>query len=146
MDLVDRNGQRIDELLAAQGRLLNSVGSVHDLVRWRNEVVRLARRCDDALCDLAALLVDGEESGRLVAQAGFTAWESLLAAAITRALDNGDLSPDADPARLATGLMAALQGGLLLARTARDVRRLETALDMALGYVQAHALRRRGTT
>lgn len=36
--------------------------------------------------------------------------------------------------------MAALQGGLLLARTTRDVRQLETALDMALGYVQAHML------
>jgi hypothetical protein len=32
------------------------------------------------------------------------------------------------PERLATGLMAALQGGLLLARTTRDVRRLEVAL------------------
>jgi hypothetical protein len=36
--------------------------------------------------------------------------------------------------------MAALQGGLLLARTTRDVRRLEVALDIALGYVRAHAV------
>jgi TetR/AcrR family transcriptional regulator, transcriptional repressor for nem operon len=43
---------------------------------------------------------------------------------------------------LADLLMAALQGGLLLARTTRDVGQLVTALDMALGYVQAHAVTR----
>lgn len=101
--------------------------------------------CDGAvrtLCSLADLLVAGEDSGRPVVHAGSTAWESLLAAGITRAQDNGDLSPDADPDRLATSLMAALQGGLLLARTTRDVGQLDTALDMALGYVQAHAVTR----
>jgi TetR/AcrR family transcriptional regulator, transcriptional repressor for nem operon len=161
VDLVDRYGQdcrrsdealtaealraRIDKLLTAQRPLLNAVSSVRDLARWRDEMVRLEQRCDGAVCtfgDLAALLGAGEERERLVVHAGFIAWESLLAAAITRAQDNGDLSPDADPDRLATGLMAALQGGLLLSRTTRDVGQLETALDMALGYVQAHAVTR----
>lgn len=162
MDLVDHYGQDcdlpdeaptletvqagIDKLLAAQKPLLNSMRSVHDLLRWRNEVVHLARTRDYAICSLAALLVDGEENGRMAVHAAITAWESLLAAAITRARDNRELSPDTDPGRLATGLMAALQGGLLLARTTRDVRQLETALDMALGYVQAHALTERGMT
>ncbi len=164
MDLVDRYGRdrlpdeaptaeavraRIDKLLATQRPLLNAVSSVRDLVRWRDEVVRLERMCDGAvcaLCGLAYLLVAGEDSVRVVVDAGFRAWESLLAAGITRAQNNGDLAPDADPGRLATGLMAALQGGLLLARTTRDVGQLETALDMALGYVQAHVVTRRGTT
>jgi hypothetical protein len=109
-------------------------------------MVRLERMCDGTVCGLAELLVIGEDSQRLVVRDAFRAWESLLATGITRARDNGDLSPDADPDRLATGLMAALQGGLLLARTTRDVGQLETALDMALGYVQAHAVTRRGTT
>lgn len=134
---------RIDELLATQEPLLKSVCSVGDLVGWRDEVVRQERECDYTVCTLCSLakwLVDGDESRRLAVHAGLTAWESLLAAGITRARDSGGLSPDADPGRLAKGLMAALQGGLLLARTTRDVRRLETALDMALGYVQAHKL------
>lgn len=162
VDLVDHHGQDcdrpdealtsetvqagIEKLLAAQKPLLKSMESVHDLVRWRNEVVRLARTRDYAICSLADLLVDGEENGRMAVQAGITAWEALLAAAIRRARDNRELAPDTDPGRLATGLLAALQGGLLLARTTRDVRQLETALDMALGYVQAHALTERGTT
>jgi TetR/AcrR family transcriptional repressor of nem operon len=39
---------------------------------------------------------------------------------------------------LATGLMAALQGGYLLAQTAHDTKPMEVALDMALGQIKAH--------
>jgi len=51
--------------------------------------------------------------------------------------DSGVLNPDADPDRLATGLMAALQGGYLLAETAHDIRPMEIALDMALDHVKS---------
>ena len=44
----------------------------------------------------------------------------------------------ADPDRLAVGLMAALQGGYLLASTARDVRPMEIALDLALDHVKSY--------
>jgi TetR/AcrR family transcriptional regulator, transcriptional repressor for nem operon len=149
VDLVHREAlteeaarARVDELLATQRPLLSAMSSVRDLVRWRDELVRLEKLCDGAPGGLADLIVAGEDGGRPVVHAGFAAWESLLAAGITRARDNGDLSPDADPDRLATGLMAALRGGLLLARTTRDVGQLETALDMALGYVQAQAVTR----
>ena len=46
---------------------------------------------------------------------------------------------EADPGELATGVMAALQGGYLLAQTERSTRPMETALDMALAYVRAIA-------
>ncbi len=126
---------RVEQLPATQRALLNAVSSVRDLVRCRDEMVHLEDMCDGAVCGLAELLLAGQD-------AGLTAWESLLAAGIARAQDNGDLSPDADPRRLATGVLAALRGGLLLARTTRDVGQLESALDLALGYVQAHAVRR----
>lgn len=134
---------RLGRLLAIQEPWLNNLHSVRDLVQWRDEVVRLEQRRDGGirpLGDLAELLSDGDEAGRSAVRAGFAAWESLLAGGITRARDSGELAADADPERLATGLMAALQGGLLLARTTRDVRRLEVALDIALGYVRAHAV------
>jgi hypothetical protein len=51
----------------------------------------------------------------------------------------GELRPDADPGVLATGLMAALQGGLLLAQAERSADSLEIALDMALDRIRAHA-------
>ncbi|MCE7003703.1 hypothetical protein LWC34_12825 [Kibdelosporangium philippinense] len=151
MDLVDRYGQdggRADEpptaetvtrLHAIQEPLLNNLHSIQDLVHWRDEIVRLGQRRDDGICplgELAELLANGDKAVR----ACFAAWESLLVGGITRVRDSGDLAADADPQRLATGLMAALQGGLLLTRTTRDVRQLEVALDIALGYVRAHAI------
>ncbi|SDJ24093.1 hypothetical protein SAMN05421874_101168 [Nonomuraea maritima] len=159
MDLVDPYGQdggRVDELptgeavgagidglLAIQEPLRNNLHSVRDLVRWRDEVVRLEQRRGDGVCplgELAELLAHGDEAGRSAVRAGIAACESLLAGGLARIRESGELAADADPERLATGLMAALQGGLLLARTTRDVRRLEVALDTALGYVRAHAV------
>jgi hypothetical protein len=49
---------------------------------------------------------------------------------------NGLLSGRADPTELAVTVMSALQGGLLLAQTGRDVRPLELALDMAIAHVE----------
>jgi hypothetical protein len=42
------------------------------------------------------------------------------------------------PTDLATAIMAALQGGLLLAQTTRSARPLELALDMAIDHVRQH--------
>jgi hypothetical protein len=50
----------------------------------------------------------------------------------------GTLSPKADPQQLAIGLMAALQGGYLLANTAHDVRPMEIALDLALEHLKSY--------
>ncbi|HEX5296686.1 MAG TPA: hypothetical protein VFW50_06845 [Streptosporangiaceae bacterium] len=48
--------------------------------------------------------------------------------------EDGPISREADPAELAVTVMTALQGGLLLAQTTRDVRPLELALDMAIAH------------
>jgi hypothetical protein len=54
--------------------------------------------------------------------------------------DRGQLRPDADPDQLATSLMAAFQGGLLLTQGARDVQQLRQALDAALSYVASFTI------
>lgn len=62
----------------------------------------------------------------------------MIADGLRRMQDEGSLRPDADPGNLATGLMAALQGGYLLAQTEHDVRPMEVALDMALDHVKSY--------
>lgn len=39
---------------------------------------------------------------------------------------------------MASGLLAAVQGGYLLAKTARNVRPMQAALEMAIALVRAH--------
>ncbi|MGH3263312.1 MAG: hypothetical protein ACRDNS_15110, partial [Trebonia sp.] len=55
--------------------------------------------------------------------------------------DRGELRNDADPARLAQATLAALQGGLLLAKTRRHSDPVQTALDAAIGYIESFAAR-----
>jgi hypothetical protein len=50
----------------------------------------------------------------------------------------GTLSSKAAPEQLAIGLMAALQGGYLLANTAHNVQPMEIALDLALEHVKSY--------
>jgi hypothetical protein len=51
--------------------------------------------------------------------------------------DKGTLTSSADPEQLAIGLMAALQGGYLLANTAHDVKPMEISLDLALDHLKS---------
>ena len=53
--------------------------------------------------------------------AGFERWEGLFRHGSTLMRDRGDLRPDTDPEQLTYAIMAALQGGMLLGQTARDV-------------------------
>jgi TetR/AcrR family transcriptional regulator, transcriptional repressor for nem operon len=45
----------------------------------------------------------------------------------------------ADPARLATATLAAIQGGLVLTQTRRDPQQLRIALDAAYAYLRSFA-------
>ena len=52
---------------------------------------------------------------------------------------NGKLRRSADPARLATATLAAIQGGLVLTQTRRDPQQLRIALDAAYAYLRSFA-------
>jgi hypothetical protein len=48
----------------------------------------------------------------------------------------GRISAEADPTQLANLLLAAFQGGMLLAQIARDIAPLKDALHAALDHLQ----------
>jgi TetR/AcrR family transcriptional regulator, transcriptional repressor for nem operon len=92
---------------------------------------------------LAGELAACDESLRVDLAAGFDRWEELFRHGLTLMRDRGDLRPDADPERLTYALMAALQGGMLLGQTARDVTPLRAALTSVLEHVRSYAAQRR---
>jgi TetR/AcrR family transcriptional regulator, transcriptional repressor for nem operon len=53
--------------------------------------------------------------------------------------DRGQLLPAADPGQLATAMLAALQGGLLLAQIERNTRPLAAALDVMISLTASLA-------
>jgi AcrR family transcriptional regulator len=134
---------RAEEVLERHRQRLERLNSLRGLEIWRDAVVqRNALRNGAYGCELGSLaseLADQDEAARTSLNDHFRTWEGLLAAGLTRMVESGALRPDADPQVLATGLMAALQGGYLLAQTARDVGPMQVALDMAIAHVKSFA-------
>jgi AcrR family transcriptional regulator len=130
------------KVLSREHERLDQLRSFRGLQRWRDALVRASALRDGAhgcvLGSLASEVADSDEQARVALAADFARWESLIAAGLRRMQDNGSLRPDADPDRLAVGLMAALQGGYLLAQTAHDVQPMAIALDMALDQVKTY--------
>ena len=78
------------------------------------------------------------EEARVQAAAGFDAWEKLLAGALDRMREGGELRADADPAVLATGLLASIEGGMVLSQARKDMASLRIAVEAGLAGVRAH--------
>jgi AcrR family transcriptional regulator len=116
-----------------------AIDSLDGLRRWRDAAVSMNRAARGVggcpLGSLVSQLGDRSESARALLAHGFELWELHFRQGLSAMRDRGELKAEADPAELATAVIAALQGGLLLAQTARASRPLELALDMAIGHV-----------
>ena len=138
--VVDRQAERVLEL---HGPALGAVDGWAALRRWRNLIVRLVRAagCHGG-CPVGSLaneLAELDESSRVRLSDVFAEWEGMVAEALQRMVDRGELTGSADVKQLSVAMMAALQGGFLLSKTSRSVRPLEIALDSAFAYVKAVA-------
>jgi hypothetical protein len=63
------------------------------------------------------------------------AWQELFEDLLHRFQQEGVLPQDADVDKLATGFVAAVQGGYLLAQTSRDVTPMASAIEMAIAHL-----------
>src|SRR6266567_4480695 len=86
---------------------------------------------------LATEVAGRNEDARQQAAAGFDAWERLLAGALERMRQRGELRADADPALLATGLLASIEGGMVLSQARKDMASLRIGVEAGLAQVRA---------
>ncbi|MBY8877368.1 TetR/AcrR family transcriptional regulator [Actinacidiphila acidipaludis] len=120
---------------------LGHVSTMAGLRRWRDALVQNnalrhgAYGC--ALGSLASEVSDHDEIARRALSELFAEWQGLLVGVLRRLQDSGALPPEASVDQLATGLMGALQGGYMLAQTARDVAPMATSIDMALAHIES---------
>ena len=89
---------------------------------------------------LAAEVLKSDLDVRDAVAEGFTRWRAQFRDGLAAMLDRGQLRPGTDPDQLATSLMAAFQGGLLLTQAAGDLRPLREALDAALAHVEGYTV------
>ena len=132
---------RAEALLAQQRRRLEKVDSLRGLELWRDEMVERNALRDGAYgCPLGSIaneIADHDEDTRRIIANHFDEWLQIIVDTIDRLQTRGVLREDADPRALASGLLAALQGGYLLAKTSRDVNLMRLAVDMAIAQIRA---------
>jgi AcrR family transcriptional regulator len=136
--VIARQGEA---LLGNQEPWLRRIDSVAGIRAWRDYLVSTMRRreCRGGcqLGSLAGELSDLDPAARSDLAATFGRWISAIRDGLQAMQDRGELRADADVTRLACALMAAAEGGQLLAKTLRDVAPLEAALDTVIDHIES---------
>jgi AcrR family transcriptional regulator len=130
-------------VLGLQAHALASVSDWEDLERWADTMVAIVEehqaRGGCPIGTLAAALSDVDERLRTSLSEAFQAWSDAIHGALVRLTENELIAADADLDALTTITLSAIQGGLLLTKTSRDIGQLRTALDGAIAQLRAQA-------
>ncbi|MEU1541253.1 TetR/AcrR family transcriptional regulator [Actinacidiphila glaucinigra] len=135
---------RTDQVLNRDRQMLERMNSIRALERWSDKLIHLNSLQDGAYgCALGSLVsarAAQDPTSRNKLAETFAEWQELISAGLKRMRENGSLREEADPEQLATAVMAALQGGYLLAQTARNVEPMRISMEMALNYVRSYVV------
>lgn len=138
--VIDLVGERV---IGREKDALGNVSTIAGLRRWRDALVENnALRHGAYGCSLGALaseVSDRDDLARQTLSQLFGEWQVLLEDALRKLQETGALPPDTSIDQLSIGLMGAVQGGYVLAQTARDVGPMATSIDMALSYIESLA-------
>ena len=130
--------QNTEEVLASIGPL----DGWKAIRGWFDSMVELQQEREACggcpIGSLVAQLAETDDAARVALASSFERWRALLRDGLRSMQARGKLARDADPERLATATLAAIQGGLLLTQTQRDPGQLAAALDAAYAHLRAH--------
>lgn len=128
---------QFDRVMEAQPALHDPACA--DLRAWRDQVLEAHRRSGYGTCPLGAFVgqVDDEPELRTILAELFDRWAGSLASLVARARDQGRLRSDIDPEDAGQMLLAALEGGTILAHLHRHPAALERSLDAAIAVLTA---------
>lgn len=134
-EVIDFQTGRIIDAAASH---LGTLDSREALRAWRDMMVAANRTGVVSGCPLGSLaneLSPHSEIVRSQLDGSFAAWSATIEEGLHRMQEAGRLERSLDVGALAIAVLAAVQGGILLSKTARDTRPLELALDMALAHI-----------
>ncbi len=118
---------------------LDKVRTFAGLRRWRDALVEhnalTEGRYGCPLGSLANEVSDQDSIARKKLHDLFMAWQEIFEDLLRRFQQEGVIPQGVDVAQLATGFVATVQGGYLLAQTSRDVTPMSSAIDMAITHL-----------
>ena len=88
------------------------------------------------LGSLASGLAESDPIARAALANSFSEWQRLLRVGLETMRDRGELRADIDADDLALGILASVQGGLLLSQTRRDSHAVRTAVTLSIAYLR----------
>lgn len=125
--------------IAGERERLGNVKTIAGLRRWRDAIVENNAlhegRYGCPLGSLANEVSDQDSMARRKLHDLFMVWQELFEDLLRRFQQDGVISQDVDIAQLATGFIAAVQGGYLLAQTSHDVTPMATAIDVSIAHL-----------
>ena len=128
------------QLLEAQEPYIHDLGSWASWEQWRAALVDYYISRGRWACPIGSLATQAamtdSELEHIIAT-GMRSWREALAAGVRKMHDAGLVDPSADPMKVATVILAAIQGGLVLSQPERSAWPLEAALDSALAPLHA---------
>jgi TetR/AcrR family transcriptional repressor of nem operon len=132
-----------DTIVGGQESMFARLDTIEGFRAWRDFLVAHQRRmhCRGG-CPLGSLgseLAELNPAARTDIAAAFHRWESGVRSGLRAMAADGRLDPTADPDKLATTTLAALQGALLLTQLHRDTAPLETSLDTIIDHIASLA-------
>ena len=133
-----------ERVLQAQRPAIDDLSSWDSWRDWRDAVIAYYTRVDGVMgCPIGSLTSEVTPLDPILRNdlaAYFRRWADLLADGVRRLRDHELVDDDVDPDAIATELLAAVQGGLLLSQVAGSLRPLEQALDQALAHLRRHSV------
>ena len=134
-EAVPRQGTSDDIYRAVLNREyqeLRRVAGVDDLYRWRDRlVVQLARPESEYARAMTPSCRAAGHPGDMQYAVFLRRWSKIIGEAIQRLQCQGRVATQQPPASLATAILAAVRGGVLLARVTDDADTLRNALCLA---------------
>ena len=135
--VVEYQGDRV-----VAGHNAAEIDCLQALTRWRDQVLSDAN-LPVVLggCPLGTVAMElADADARTIATAEFDRWTASIAHGLERMRDRGELSQEANPTDLATALLAALQGGLLLSRVSQSNEPLQKAIDAIITLIKTQTV------
>ena len=133
---VDRHVTSLPELYARLDSWDGIAAWLDTVVGWMEE-----RECLGGcpIGSMAAEVADREEELAPDLVKAFDLFRRHLGGGLAAMQERGEIRPEADPQRLADFVLAAQQGGMLLAKTYKELEPLRRALDEAFRYLKTFA-------
>jgi TetR/AcrR family transcriptional repressor of nem operon len=130
-----------DTIVGGQETMLASLDTLAGMRAWRDFLVEHQRRLEcRGGCPIGSLgseLAEVDPRARAAVAGGLRRWEAGIRGGYRAMHGRGELVAGADPDKLATATLAALQGGLLLTQIQRSTEPLEAALDTVLAHISS---------